>query len=153
MWELDHKEGWLLENWCFWNVVWEKTSKSPLDCKDIETVNPKGKQLCIFIGRIDAVAEVPILCPSDVKGQLTGKILMLGKIEGGKRGDNQGWDGWMASLTQWACVWISSRRWWRTGKPGMPQSMRSQRVRHELAGSHLISYSMMKSWKLSSKIR
>ena len=71
-------------------MVWEKTSKSPLDCKDIETVNPKGKQLCIFIGRIDAVAEVPILCPSDVKGQLTGKILMLGKIEGGKRGDNQG---------------------------------------------------------------
>ena len=56
------------------------------------------------------------------------KTLMLGKIEGGRRGDDRGWDGWMTSLTQWAWVWASSRRWWRTGKPGVLQSMGLQRV-------------------------
>ena len=58
------------------------------------------------------------------------KILMLGKIEGRRRRDDRGWDGWMASLIQWTWVWASSRSWWRTGKPGVPQSMGSQRVGH-----------------------
>ena len=58
------------------------------------------------------------------------KTLMLGMIEGGREGDNRGWDGWMASLTQWTWIWVSSGSWWWTGKPGMLQSMGSQRVRH-----------------------
>ena len=61
------------------------------------------------------------------------KILMLGKIEGRRRGDDRGWDSWMASLTQWTWVWISSGSWWSTGKPGMLRFMGSQRVRHSWA--------------------
>ena len=61
MWELGHKEGWALKNWCFWTVVLEKTLESPLDCKEIKPVNPKGNQSWTFIGRTDAEAEAPIL--------------------------------------------------------------------------------------------
>ena len=73
MWELDHKEGWALKNWCFWTMVLEKTLESPLDCKEIKSVNHKINQPWIFIGRIDAEAEVPIPWPHDVKSQLIGK--------------------------------------------------------------------------------
>ena len=59
------------------------------------------------------------------------KTLMLGKIEGGRKGDNREWDGWMASLTQWTWVWVNSRSWWWTGRPGVLQSMGSQRVRRD----------------------
>ena len=61
IWELDYKQSWALKNWCFWIVVLEKTLESPLDCKEIQPVNPKGKQSWIFIGRTDAEAETPIL--------------------------------------------------------------------------------------------
>ena len=61
MWELDHKESWAPKNWCFWTVVLEKTLESPLDCKEIHSVNPKGNQSWIFIGRTDAEAETSIL--------------------------------------------------------------------------------------------
>ena len=71
MWELDNKESWVLKNWCFWNVVLEKTLESPLDCKEIQAVNPKGNQPWIFTGRTDAEAETPILGPPDVKNWLT----------------------------------------------------------------------------------
>ena len=73
MWELDHKEGWAPKNWCFWTVVLEKTLESPLDCKEIQPVNPKGNQSWIFIGRTDAEAEAPILWPPDVKSWLIWK--------------------------------------------------------------------------------
>ena len=65
MWELDHKESWALKNWYFWAVVLEKTLESPLDCKEIQPVNPKENQSWIFIGRTDAEAETPILWPPD----------------------------------------------------------------------------------------
>ena len=71
IWELDHKEGWVPKNWCFWTVVLEKTLESPLDSKEIQPVHPKGDQSWIFIGRTDA--EAPILWPTDVKNWLTGK--------------------------------------------------------------------------------
>ena len=73
MWELDHKEGWVLKNWCFWTVVLEKTLESPLDCKEIKPVNPKGNKSWIFIGRTDAEAEAPILRPPDAKSRLIRK--------------------------------------------------------------------------------
>ena len=73
IWELDQKEGWVLKNWCFRTAVLEKTLESPLDSKKIIPVNPKGSQLWIFIGRIDAEAEAPILWPPDVKSWLIGK--------------------------------------------------------------------------------
>ena len=79
MWELDHKESWTPKNGCFWTVVLEKTLESPLDCKKIKPVYPKGNQCWIVIGRTDAKAETPILCPPDVKNWLTGKDPDAGK--------------------------------------------------------------------------
>ena len=73
MWELDHKEIWETKNWCFSTVVLEKTLESPLDCKEIKPVNPKGNQSWIFIGRTEAEAESPILWPPDVRYWLIGK--------------------------------------------------------------------------------
>ena len=73
MWELDHKEGWALKNWCFWIVVLGKILESPLDCKEIKLVNSKGNQPWIFIERTDAEAEIPILWPPDEKSWLIGK--------------------------------------------------------------------------------
>ena len=67
MWELDYKESWVLKNWCFWAVVLEETPESPLDCKEIQPVHPKGNQSWIFIGKIAAEAETPIFWPPDVK--------------------------------------------------------------------------------------
>ena len=79
MWELDHKEGWALKNWCFQIVVLEKTPESPLDSKVIKPVHSKGNQLWIFIGRTGADAEIPILWPSNVKSWLVGKDPDAGK--------------------------------------------------------------------------
>ena len=73
MWEWDYKESWAPKNWCFWTVVLEKTLESPLNCKEIKPVNPKGNQFRIFIGRTDAEAKTPILWPPDAKNWLTGK--------------------------------------------------------------------------------
>ena len=79
MWELDYKESWAPKNWCFWTVVLEKTLESPLDCKEIQPVNPKGDQSWIFIGRTDSKAETPILWPPTEKNWLIGKDPDAGK--------------------------------------------------------------------------
>ena len=79
MWELDSKESWVPKNWCFWTVVLEKTLESPLDCKEIQLVHPKGNQSWIFTGRTDAEAETPILWPPDVKNRLIWKDPDAGK--------------------------------------------------------------------------
>ena len=79
MWEMGHKEGWVLNNWCFWTAVLEKTLESPLDCKEIQPDHPKGNQSWIFIGRTDAEAEAPILWPPDVKNWLIWKDPDAGK--------------------------------------------------------------------------
>jgi len=79
MWELDHKESWVLKNWCFWTVVLEKILESPFICKEIKLVNPKGNQSRIFIGRTDAEAETPILWPPDAKNWLIWKDPDAGK--------------------------------------------------------------------------
>ena len=73
VWELDYKESWLLKNWCFCTMVLEKTLKSPLDCKGIQPVHPKGDQFWVFTGRTDIKAETPILWPRDEKNWLIGK--------------------------------------------------------------------------------
>ena len=79
MWELDYKESWAWKNWCFWTVVLEKTLESPLACKEIQPVHPKGNQSWIFIWRTYAEAETPILWPLDVKNWLTRKDPAAGK--------------------------------------------------------------------------
>ena len=73
MWELDHKESWVLKNWCFRTVVLEKTLESPLECKEIQPVHPKGDQSWMFIGRTDVETETPILWPPDAKSWLIWK--------------------------------------------------------------------------------
>ena len=79
MWELDYKESWALKNWCFWSVVLEKTLERPLNCKEIQPVNPKGNQSWTFIGRTDAEAATPILWPPYAKSWLLGKDPDVGK--------------------------------------------------------------------------
>ena len=98
MWELDYTESWALKNWWFWTVVLEKTLESPLDCKEIKPVHPKGNQSWIFIGRTDAETETSILWPPDAKKWLTEKTLMLGKIEDSRR---RGWQRmrWLDGIT------------------------------------------------------
>ena len=79
MWELDYKESWVPKNWCFWTIVLDKILESPLDCKKIQPVHPKGDQSWVFIGRTDAEAETPILWPPDVKSWLIWKDPDAGK--------------------------------------------------------------------------
>ena len=110
MWELDCKESWAPKNWCFWTVVLEKTHESPLDCKEIQPVHPKGNQSWIFIGRTDVKAETPNTLTIWCK-ELTylKRFWCWERLKAGGEGDNRGWDGWMASPTQWTWVWVSSR--------------------------------------------
>ena len=89
MWELDYKESWALKNWCFWTVVLEKTLEGPLDCKEIQPVNPKGDQSWVFIGRTDVEAETSILGHLMWRADSSEKTLMLGKIEGRRRKGQQ----------------------------------------------------------------
>ena len=107
MWELDHKEGWMPKNWCFWAVVL-KTLVSPLDCKEIKPVSPIGKQPWMFIGRTDA--EAPILWPPDVKSQLIRKDLLLGMIEGRMKWGQQSLDRIIDSMD------MSLRKLWEMVK-------------------------------------
>ena len=132
MWVLDHKENWAPKNRCFWTVVLEKSLESPLDNKEIKPVNPKGNQPWIFIGRTDA--EALILWPPEAKNWLMWKDHDAGKDwRQEEKGMTEGWDGWMASLTQWTWVCINSRNWWWTGRPGVLQSMGLQTVGHDWA--------------------
>ena len=89
MWELDCKERWVLKNWCFWTMVLEKTLESLLDSKEIQPVYPRGNQSWIFIGRMDAEAEAPILWPPDSKSWLIRKDPDAGKDWGRRRRGRQ----------------------------------------------------------------
>ena len=99
MWELDYKESWALKNWCYWTVVLEKTLESPLDCKEIQPVHPKGNQSWIFIGRIDAEAETLVLWPHDVNNWPIGKDPDAGKDWRQEKGTTEdemvGWHYWL----------------------------------------------------------
>ena len=129
VWNLDYKESWAPKNWCFQIVVLEKTLERPLDCKEIQAVHPKGNQSWIFTERTDA--EAPMLWPPYVK-KLTHlkRSWCWERLKAGGEGDDRGWDGWMASLTRWTCVWVNSGSWWWTGRPGVLRFMGSQRVGH-----------------------
>ena len=116
MGELDHKESWAVKNCCFWTVVLEKALESLLDCKDIQPVHPKGNQSWIFTGRTDTEAETPIFLATWCKEPTHFKRPWCWeRLKVGGEGDNREWHGWMASLTQWTWVWVSSRSWGWTG--------------------------------------
>ena len=132
--ELDCEESWALKNWCLWTVVLEKTLESPLDCKEIQPVHPKGDLSWVFTGRTDAEAETPVFWPPYAKSWLIGKDLDAGRGWGQEeKGTTREWDGWMASLTRQTWVWVNSGSWWWTGRPGLLQFMGSQRVGHDWA--------------------
>ena len=132
MWQLDHKEGWALKNWCFWTVVLEKTLESPLDCKEIQPVNLKGNKVLNIHWENWCWSW-----DSDTSATWCEELThwkrpwCWERLKAGGEGDDRGLDGWMASLTQLTWVWVNSRRWWRTGKAGVLQSMGLQRVRHD----------------------
>ena len=111
MWEFDHKEGWVLKD-CFWTVVLEKTLESPLDSKEIKPVNSKGNQSWIFIGRTGywnwTSNTLATWCEELTHWK---RPWCWERLKAGE-GDNWGWDGGMASLTQWTWVWASSGSWW-----------------------------------------
>ena len=132
MWELDHKEGWVLKKWCFQTVMLEMALQIPLDSKEIQPAHPKWNQSWIFIGRTDAEAEAPILAHLMWRADSLEKTLRERSKAGGE-GDNRGQDSWMASPTQLTWVWtcqLKHGRWWRAESLDMLQSMGSQRVRH-----------------------
>ena len=144
MWESDYKESWVLKNWCFWTVVLEKTLESPLDCKEIQPVHPKGNQSWIFIGRTDVEAETPILWPPGAKSWLIWKDPDAGKDwrreENGTTEDEMvGWHHqlnghefgklqelvmdreashaavhWVATSRTWLSNWTELNWWWQT---------------------------------------
>jgi len=100
----------------------------------IKPVSPKGNQSWIFIGRTDPEVETPTLWPPNAKNWLTGRDPeWWERLKAGGEVDDRGWDGWMASLTQWTWAWASFGSWWWTGKPGVLQSMGLQRVGHDWA--------------------
>ena len=139
MWELEYKESWVPKNWCFWTVVLEKALGSPLDCKEIQPVHPKGDQ--VFIGRCPGV-HWKDGCWSWNSNTLATWCEELAHLKSlwcwerlrtGGEGDNRGWDGWMASPTQWTWVWVNSGSWWWTGRPGVLWFMGPQIVGHDWA--------------------
>ena len=97
MWELEHKEGWVGKNWCFWTVVLEKTLEILLDCKEIQPVHPKGNQSLVFIGKTDIEAEAPIIWPPDVKSWHLKTSWYWERLRAGREGDVRGWGVWTVS--------------------------------------------------------
>ena len=136
MWKLDYKEIWAPKNWCFWTVVlgllrvpWtaRRSNQSILKQISPEYSLEYWYWTDALMHWTDAEAKTPILWPDSLK-----KTLIWERLKSGE-GDDRGWNGWMASPTQWTWVWASSRREWRTGMPGVLQSMRSQRVGQDWA--------------------
>ena len=120
MWEMDYKESWAPKNWCFWTVVLQKTSNQSI-LKEISSEYSLEGRKVQYVGHLMQRTD------------WFEKTLMLEKIESGGEGDDRGSNGWMALPSQWTQVWVSSRSWWWTGKPGVLQSIGSQRVGHNWA--------------------
>ena len=154
MWELDCEESWAPKNWCFWTVVLEKTLKSPLDCKEVQPVHPKGNKSWIFIGRTDAEAETPILWPPDGKNWLIWKDPDAGKHW---RQEEMGWQRmrWLEGITDSKDMSLSrlqelvmDREAWRAVVHGSAKSCPQPSDWTELTEQ----VSMRMPWRLAEKI-
>ena len=136
--ELDHKEGWMPKNWCFQTVVLEKTPESPLDTKEIKAVNVKGNQPWILVRRLLKLKLQYFghWCkqPTHWKSRWCWGRLRAEGEEG-----IRGWDGWISSPKQWTWTWAKFGRWWGTERPGVLQSLGSQRVRHDWTAEQQVS--------------
>jgi len=133
MWELDYKESWALKNCCFWTVVLEKTRESPLDAR--RSNQPILKEISPEYSLEGLMLKLKL----QYFGHLMQKLTHLKRpwcwerLKAGGEGNYRGWDGWMASPTQRTWIWVNSRSWWWTGRPGLMQSMGLQRVGHDWA--------------------
>ena len=134
-WELDSEESWRLNNWWFWTVVLQKTVESLLDCKEIQQSILKEISPGCSLEGLMLKLKLQYFGHLMWRADSFERTLMLGKIEGRRKREDRGWDGRMTSPTQWTWVWVNSRRWWWTGKPGVLQSMGSQKVRHDWVNS------------------
>ena len=131
MWELDYEESWAPKNWCFWTVVLEKTLESSLDCKEIQAVHSEGDQPWVLWREWSWNSSTLATSWEELTHW---KRLWCWEESGAEReGDNRGWDGWMVSPTRWTWVWVNSRSWWWTGRPGVLLFMGLQRVGHDWA--------------------
>ena len=128
MWELDYKESWESKNWCFWTVVLEKTLlRVPWTARRsnqsiLKKISPEYSSQGLLL-KLKLQYFGQLMWRTDWK-----RLWCWEGLKAGGEGDDGGWDGWMASPTQWTWVWVGSGSWWWTGKPGMLQSMVSQRV-------------------------
>ena len=123
MWELDYQESWAPKNWCFELWCWRRLLRVPWTVRrpnqsNLKEINPEYSLEALML-KLKLQYFGHLICRTDSLE----KTLMMGKMRAGEEGDDRGWDGWMASPTQWTWVWASSGRWWRTGKPGMLQSL------------------------------
>ena len=143
MWELDYKESWAQKNWCFWSVVSEKTLESPLESRwfkqsILKEISPgcslEGLMLKLKLQNFGHLMQ---------RAESLEKTWCWERLRAGGEGAEKGWDGWMAPSTQWTWVWVDSRSWWWTGRPGMLQFMGSQRVGQDWATELTIYYSRM----------
>ena len=118
--ELDCEESWVLKNWCFWTVVLEKTLESPMDCKEIQPVHPKGDRSWVFIGKNWCWSwnskTLATWCEELTHWK---RPWCWERLKAGGEGDDRGWDGWMPSQTQRTWVWASCGSWWWTGRAGV----------------------------------
>ena len=144
MWELDYKDGWALKNWCFWTVVLEKTLDNPLDYKESkQSILKEMSPECSWEGLMLKL-KLPILWPPDVKNWFIGKDPDVGKDW---NREEKGRMRWLDDITDsWTWVWVSSGSWWWTGKPGVLQSMGSQRVGHDWATGLNWTYQYYMFW-------
>ena len=141
MWQWNHKEGWALKNWCFWNEVLERTLECLLDSREIKPINPEGNQPWIFIGKTDAEAETPIFWPPDVKS-LTGKDPDAEK-DWGQEETRVIEDEMVGCKNQFnGYVWANFRKW-KMGKPGVLQSKENKRAGYD----GVTEQRTMKSWR------
>ena len=131
MWELYCKANWVTKNWCFWTVVLEKTLESPLDCKEIQSVHPKGDQFWCSLEGLMLKLKPQYFGHLMQRTDSFEKILMLRKIEGRRRRGRQRLR-WLDALpTPWTWVWVNSGSWWWTGRPGVLWFTGSQIVGHD----------------------
>ena len=128
MWELESKEGWELKNRCLQTVMLEKTLRGPLNCKQIQPINPQGNQPWIYIWSTYTEAETRGFCQTNSKNQLWKTSWHWERLRTGGEGADRAWDGWTASPVQWTCVWANHGKQWKRGRPVVLQS---QRVGHD----------------------
>ena len=131
MWELDHTESWAPKNWCFWTVVLEKTLESPLNCKEIQPVQPKGNRSWLYWKDWCWSWNSNTLATSCEELTHWKRLWFWEGLGEGGEGDDRGCDGWMALSTQWTWVWVNFWSWWWTGRPDVLRFMGLQRVRHD----------------------